>query len=76
MHSCHGNVTLSTLVKKSLNVLELSLKHGRNRKNLSCLTYITHLPIHIQFIVIMFGAIHILPISQKNPVMQKNLLEL
>ena len=55
---CHIEYTC----KKYLNVLELSLKHRRNQINLSWLTYITHLPIHIWFIVIMFGAIHIQPI--------------
>ena len=28
-HSCHGNITLSVLIKKSRSVLELSLKQGR-----------------------------------------------
>ena len=55
---CHIKYTC----KKISKCVGVILKARRNWINLSCLTYITHLPIHVSYIVIMFGAIHILPI--------------
>ena len=76
MHICHGNITLSTLVKKNLNVWELSLKHGSSETKQSYWTYITHLPIHISFIAIMSGVTPIQPVSIRWLYCRKKLIRI